>query len=248
MSTWISDRARRRLILAAVLAGLAGCDGVGLPGSAPQTARVVVDGRPMTIAGPPGFCVDPGATRDGDGAAFVLLGNCAAIAGIFRPTQPRVRAVLTATVAPAGETTTIRESLPLLDTFFRSAPGRQALSRSAAAASVQVIETLTAGDVFLIHARDSGPGLSAGLSADYWRSYFDLDGRIVSLSVLGFDAAPLGRAASLDTLAEFEAEIRRRNRGAAAGPAPGAGLGAGRGLFGLPPPRPPVPDARAGGE
>lgn len=226
MSTWISDRIAWRAAAALVPALLlAGCLGAGT-GVTRGTTLTVAD-RPVVIAGPPGFCVDPRATRATGGNAFVLLGNCAAITGSAHARQPDLQALLTATIAESDRPDTIAASGAELSDFFRSRAGRRALSRSGRAETVRVLETFQQGGAFFVHATDSSNALAPGMADDYWRVYFDLDGRIISASVLGFAANPLPRGASLSALRDFERNLRRQNpavqAAAPANPAPESG-------------------------
>ncbi|AMY71918.1 hypothetical protein AKL17_4708 [Frigidibacter mobilis] len=77
-----------------VLAGPVAAQAVS--GGAPL--RVTVDGRAIVVTGPPGYCVDRGASREGPEGAFVLLGSCAALGG-GRAVPKDVPAVLIATIA-----------------------------------------------------------------------------------------------------------------------------------------------------
>lgn len=212
-STPISEIGGRMLAGLALLA-LAGCaelDGLGLAGGpVPPEATVTVSRSAVTISGPRGFCVDPSATKDRDGQAFVLLGNCAAITRSGAAPQPRIRALLTAAVRET-EAIEVAEQAPLLEAFLRSDNGRAMLSRESDPATVDILESFQQGDVLYVHARDNSAGYAPGMSSDHWRAIFDLDGRVVSVAVLGFEANPLSRAEGLRAVREFAARIQRDN-------------------------------------
>ncbi|MGG7645301.1 hypothetical protein ACQ5SP_10890 [Rhodovulum sp. YNF3179] len=222
MSTWISERRLPTLLLCL---GLAACVPGGPFATARDSTTLTVGGNAVTVAGPGGFCIDPGATRETAESGFTLFGNCATIAGRADLPQPDLRAVLTATVSGGAGAATIAGSIDALDGYFRSTAGRRALSRTGDPATVEVLETFQNEAVFYIHARDASPGFAPGMSPDYWRAYFDLAGRIVAVSAIGFDAAPLSRAQSLAALRAFAARIRAANApeaAAATGPRPAA--------------------------
>lgn len=206
-STPISEPLRRGLAGLALLA-MAGCAEFG--GPLPEEAAITVSRDAVTIAGPRGFCVDPSATKDRDGQAFVLLGNCAAIARAAGVPQPRIRALLTAAVQET-EVIEVASQAPLLEAFLRSENGRAMLSRSSDAESVEILESFRQGDVLYVHARDESQGYAPGMSSDHWRAIFDLEGRVVSVAVLGFEAAPLSRAEGLRAVRDFAAQIQRAN-------------------------------------
>lgn len=208
--------------LAAVL--LAGCFGGGAPtgggnapavrlpvfsfGKAPDSLRVVR--RKVTIAGPPGYCIDKDATTNSAEGAFVLLGSCAAISENARQPHPRVPAVLTASVSPAGGAAGPDE-IARLEGFFKSAEGRAALSRSGRAETVQIHNVTRDQGALLIHVSDtSAEGLTAVVS-DHWRGFLDVNGHLVTVTVTAFATRPLGAEAGLDLIRAFLARIRVEN-------------------------------------
>jgi len=222
MSTWISERRLPAVFLCLGLA-VAACVPGGPFATARDSTTLTVGGTAVTVAGPEGFCIDPAATSETGDSAFALFGNCAAIAGRADMPQPELRAVLTVTVSGGEGAATIAGSIDALDGYFRSTAGRRALSRAGDPATVEVLETFQQEAVFYIHARDASPGFAPGMSPDYWRAYFDLAGRIVTVSAIGFDAAPLSRSEGLAALRGFAARIRAANippAAAATGPRP----------------------------
>ncbi|SLN35679.1 hypothetical protein PSA7680_01679 [Pseudoruegeria aquimaris] len=178
----------------------------------PAALRVRVSEPAVVIAGPAGYCVDLAASRQRDGEAFVLLGSCAAITQDARHREPAVRAVITASVSGLEAGYTIAQTLPSLERYFRSEEGRRILSRDGRAESIDVLETRTEGRVFYVRTRDLAQGAAAGGSAEYWRAFFDVDGHIVSASVLGTEAAPLSAQQGLSVLKSFVRKISRENR------------------------------------
>lgn len=204
-STRISDLWRIAGGIAA-LAILSACDG-GFGGQVQRNVTVADD--TVTIAGPRGFCVDPRATKDSDGQAFVLLGNCAVLAAGNHP-QPDYQALLTAAVRenPGG---------PISDQFFavraylNTTDGRALLSRSGDPETVRVLDTVARGDVLYIYARDTSDGYAPNMSSEHWRAVFDLQGRIVSVAVLGFESQPISKRDGLIALQDFAGIILNEN-------------------------------------
>ncbi len=100
---------------------------------------------------------------------------------------------------------------PVLDQmagFLSSVSGRAALARDGRAASVQVLQTLREGGAVFIHVRDSSDNPMGGVENEYWRGLFDVNGRLVTVSVVGFADRPLSRDTGLATLRAFYARIR----------------------------------------
>ena len=202
MSTWTSRRALRLLALVLLLAG-----GGAAAADEAATSVTVTSGK-VRIAGPAGYCADRAGSRDQGTQAFVLLASCAAIRG-----GSASGAVLTAQVLVRGLANgePMAVILPEMERFFRSPAGRQALSRSGRAATVEVVETARAGEVLYIRARDRSPMKGVAVEADYWRAVMTVKGRMVTLSVLGRADAPIAAAAKRTLLMAFVARVRRLN-------------------------------------
>lgn len=193
----------RRLAAGALALFLAGCQAVQAPGMMPVAGGAVV------VAGPSGFCVDPGASHDSARGAFVLLGSCRSISGSsFLAQAPPLRAVLTAAVSAGSGGASIAGNTARLSRFFRSRAGRAALSRSGNPETVRVLSERVHDNAFILHARDVSAFPGHAVSPDYWRALFDLNGHIVTLSVIGVPQAPFTDTAALDTLEAFIARVR----------------------------------------
>lgn len=205
MSTWIS-----RACAPLLFAGLAGCGAVDLvTRSAPE--RVAVAGDSIWVAGPPGYCIDRSASNDGAGGAFVLLGSCASLSRDASRPHPQEPGVLTVTVSEGGIAAGgLGDLLGDLEAYFQTPEGRASLSRDGRAGSVELLTTRIADGALYLHARDAG-GRARGMADDYWRALFDINGRLVTLSVNAFSATPLSVSAGFATLEAFAARIRAAN-------------------------------------
>lgn len=207
-------RFRQVALCGATVLAVAGCEelggleGLGLP--APVQTGVTVSRNEVTIVGPRGFCVYPSATRDRDGRSFVLLGNCAAIFRSPDAAQPNIHAVLTATVQETDTVRVATQGRALAD-LLRSETGRGMLSRSGDPDTVKVLDSFQRGDVLFVHASDSSAGYAPEMTPAYWRAFFDLNGRIVSVAVLGFEADPIASDVGQRTVRDFADLIRRNN-------------------------------------
>ena len=181
-------------------------------GSADVTRAIKVSDGAVVIIGPTGYCIDRAATRDGPDGAFVLFGTCAALAGSRSAGQPDKPALLTVSVLPgAPDDTTFTDSFPALTNFFRSAPGRAALSRSGDADDVTVQSVVSSGGALLLELRDLSAARGQPVEPDYWRAVLSLEGRMVTVSALGLRDRPLTSAEKRQTLETLIARIRAAN-------------------------------------
>lgn len=174
-------------------------------------SKVSVTNPGLVIAGPRGYCVDPSASTNAPDNAFVLLGSCAAIARTDAVPEPKTLAVLTATVRDNAGGYSIRQTMPVLDRYFRSDEGRKTLSRDNRAQTVQVMDTRQEGDAFFVLAKDQSRSIAPELSDSSWRAFFDVEGRIVSASVVGTRQQPISEKESLAVLKSFVKRINREN-------------------------------------
>lgn len=217
---------RATMILGLALAGLvlAGCAD-GLQGGlfarrddgprAPAEVRVMSNS--FTIAGPKGFCIDNGGTRESDDGAFAVLGSCAVISGNPHDAKPRHPAMLTASVVPT-DAALDDIALDRMAAFFSTEAGRVALARSDGAEEVSVIDLERDDGMLLVHAED---GDQAGdVTGDYWRGVFETAGQLVTVTVSGYRAAPLEAATGAGLARSFATAIRKANPEVAPEPAP----------------------------
>ncbi|MEI4471638.1 hypothetical protein [Frigidibacter sp. MR17.24] len=182
----------------------------GTPARADAPLRVSVDGRALIVTGPSGYCVDRDAAQSSEQGAVIVLGSCAALGG-GRAAPDGPPAILTAAVA-YGDRGDGGALLDQLESYFATAAGQAALSRSGDGAGLTVLESRREGDALLLRIEDSGPGGIADVAPRYWRAVLVLRGRLVTLSALSPQARPLGDAALEEVLAAFAARMAQVNR------------------------------------
>ncbi|WP_347312355.1 hypothetical protein [Defluviimonas sp. SAOS-178_SWC] len=211
MSTWISKAG----LVASVCLALGACvPGAPLLSGGTATRAIAVSGGAVVVTGPQGYCIDRSAVRDRPDAAFVLFGTCAALSGSASAGQPARPALLTAAVLPnAPEAPALAASFPVLAAFFRSAPGRAALSRSGKGEAVEVLDVTSKDDVLFLHVKDSSAATGPAVDADYWRAVLALRGRMVTLSALGLKDRPLSSSEKRRVLEALVAQMRAANAG-----------------------------------
>ncbi len=219
MSTWTFRKTLAALLPALAVAGCTdGPDvsaaGFGFSRSAPQT--IAVSNRAVVIGGPPGYCIDRSGSRLNGDSAFVVLASCASITQDAGAAAPRVPGLLTASVAKEADGAGLLAADGVLEGFLASDAGRAAMARDGRAASVQVLDMRRGDGAVLIRLRDTSQAELAGVEDVYWRGLTDLNGRLVTISVVSFAEQPLGADEGLATLRAFLARIRAETQAQAA--------------------------------
>lgn len=205
-----------RTVLACAAVALLGACVPSTFGAGRASPRITLDDG-LVLAAPRGYCVDPGTTRDRPDGAFVLFGNCAAIARDPSQPQPIFPALLSATLGPAGARPAVLDTAEV-EGFFRSEAGRAVLARSGRAADVELLAVKREGDLLLLKIRDAsggGEGLQAG--ASYWRAITGLGARLVALSVLPLEGAQISDGDQIGLLQGFAAQTRAASAAQAGG-------------------------------
>ena len=173
----------------------------------PVPDTIAVANQSVVIGGPPGYCIDKGASRLGGDTAFVLLGSCASIARNVSAGAPTIPGILTASVTRDGNTDVVGPVA--LERYILSPDGAAALARDGRAGSVEILGTLRENGAVFIQLKDTSPNDTPGLADTYWRALFNLNGRLITASVVSFSDKPLSAQAGADTLRAFLARIRR---------------------------------------
>ena len=204
-------RAGRWVMLSAALA-LAGCDGgldtlgeFNVTRSAPERIELP-DG--LVVSGTRGWCIDTRTTRTNGETSVVVLGSCAAIArNAFAP-RPEVPGVVTVSVEnEAGDV----PPTDVLQGFLSSEAGRAALARDGSADSVEILDSRRTDDLVFLHVEDRSIRPSSDAAQDYWRALFGLDGRFVTVSLVGLSDRPIDAPDGFETLAAQVDRILRAN-------------------------------------
>ncbi|MEI6098205.1 MAG: hypothetical protein WCS20_07880 [Alphaproteobacteria bacterium] len=176
--TSIAESCFRRLLprlggfLMAGLLLLASCD---LPGGV-RREITILDGQ-ITVRAPQFYCVDRQASRAGKDTAVVLIGRCAVKDHV-------AAAVVTVTVGGAASGGVMLAGAEALRQFLRSSDGRKVLSRSGRVEDVAVLQSGVVDGTLMLHLNDA-------LAGEYWRAIIGLRGRLVTVSALGPEVAPL---------------------------------------------------------
>ena len=186
-----------------------------MPGAgAASRARVNVAGEAVTIAAPPGFCVDSGSTSQSADGAFVLMSDCALLGGPGSGKAP-VGAALTASVSTAGlgGEGDAADSLEDLQDFAATAEGRAVLGRSGQPGRVRILDSQVSDGVLYVLVEDRGTlpiaGIDRAVLAGVPRGERP-DGGALRARLRGRGLRPPGRP---DQMAALAHSIRAANPG-----------------------------------
>ena len=131
----------------------------------------------MTLAAPPGYCIDPAAVQKSGDTVVAVLGRCASISTV-------TPGLLTISVGQPGSAGVMAAGGEALAAFFASTEGRRVLSRSGRAQDVQLRQAVGSKDAFVMRLTDRAVG-------DYWRAVTGIGGRLVTISATGAEGTPL---------------------------------------------------------
>ena len=193
MSTWISKVAAQSFCGAAALLALAACDLASFGG----TTRVALFDGAMTLAAPPGYCIDPAAVQTSGDTVVAVMGRCAS-------TSTVTPGLLTVSVGQPGSAGVMTAGGAALAAFFTSTEGRRVLSRNGRAQDVQVRQAIGRPDAFVMRLTDRAVG-------DYWRAVTGIGGRLVTISATGAEGAPLSPEAGRKLVEAAALALRRAN-------------------------------------
>ena len=185
--------------------------GFGLSGLRLQSRTnksVTVARGDVIVAGPDGYCVDKPGSRLIGSSAFVLLAACQSANSEKSAPAPRRAGLLTASVERRADTAI---DLPALQNFINTQDGRATLARDGQASSVNILESRRESAAVFVLLADNSQGQAPGLSKTYWRGFFSLNNRLITISVYSFEQLPLSPAQELSLLLEFLNEIRRQS-------------------------------------
>ena len=193
-----------RLLIAGLVAGLAlaACDtlptlptfGLGSEDSPPVQSMALADGR-VVVGTPEGYCIDERTSRPRRG--FVIMAGCALISG--DPRMPQTDGLITVQLGDEG-TASVGANPSALRNLLATADGAALLSPSGDPTAIEVDDLEVGGNVVYVHFRDGGPPPVSGLEQLEWRAFLDLGDRLATVTVRGFERAPISSADGLRLL------------------------------------------------
>lgn len=200
------ERGRRGAawLFAPVLLALAGCSVLPLPETGIR-AMAMFDGS-VVARSPEGYCIDSRTSRPETG--FAVMGGCAILSRLM--IMPRVEGLITVQFGAPGSATVEGAERDLV-ALLRSARGAALLSASGRPEAVLVEGIETGPGIVLVRFLDTAPPIAEGLERVEWRAFLDVAGRLTTVTVRGFERAPLDRAAGLALMSEAVSALRAAN-------------------------------------
>jgi len=159
-------------------------------------------GGAVTVRGPAGYCVDPGASAPERG--FAVLASCERTG---RGDPVRLDALITVQVGEPGSAmgpAGARELAALLE----GPEGRGLLSQGV---PVRVTEVETAADAVFVGYSEAREA-AAGPPPPLWRAFLDLGDRIATVSIRPVEGAVLSSDAERRLIGEAVGQLRAANR------------------------------------
>lgn len=164
---------------------LSACVGTVDP-SLPKAVSLLSGDKKIIISSPKGFCVDQKLANKVKGSTTVFVIDCIEIkssTGIVTTRRP-VSAILTATVIDfqSDEITDIGR----LEEILTRKPGINFLSRINTTALIKVHEIATQNRLLFFLVEQRGSNTDVKQSNYFWRVFFFIEGRIVSMTASNF--------------------------------------------------------------
>ena len=168
-----------RIVLAGATLALAGCSGL------PAAQLAMFDGDVVTV-GPNGYCADAVASRPDKG--FAIFAPCARLGASSAATA--LSAITTVQVGDSGSAIVHGDPAGFA-AVLSGDTGPKILARGSDATTVTINMVIQDGARVSVYFTDDAATAIEGMQNAEWRSFFDLDDRLVTVSVRGIDAAPL---------------------------------------------------------
>lgn len=189
---------------------LTGCDTMttALSAALPETgvrAMTLLDGS-VVAQGPDGYCIDARTSRPDTG--FAVMGGCAILSrmGIM----PRSEGLITVQFGAAGSAAVTGSEADLV-ALLRSARGAQILSSTGQPEAIFVEAIDSEDGLVFVRFQDTAPPIAEGLERTEWRAFLDIAGHLATVTVRGFERAPLDSLAGRALLGDAVGILRAAN-------------------------------------
>ena len=186
----------RLFVFGLALFGLVGCGQItgGLSDRTTLTSQGIrtlsLLGGDVRVRGPEGYCVDQAASDARSG--FAIIAGCVLLTD-NTDLAPVLDGLITVQFGDE-ETASVTEREEAFASFLDSGAGRNLLATSGDAADLVDMVSQIEGSAVLVRLEDTSLPAFAGTNGTQWRGFFDVNGRLTTVSVLSFDRAPLNQS------------------------------------------------------
>jgi len=183
----------RIFVFGLALFGLVGCEQItgGLSDRTTLTSQGIrtlsLLGGDVRVRGPEGYCVDQAASDARSG--FAVIAGCVLLTDNV-DLAPVLDGLITVQFG-GEETASVTEGEEAFASFLESDVGRNFLATSGDAADLVDMVSQVEGTAVLVRFEDTSLPDFAGTDGAQWRGFFDVKGRLTTVSVLSFERAPL---------------------------------------------------------
>ena len=177
--------------LSLILIGCAGGQEHLSPGLDPVPRAVTISSAdvPIVIAAPQGFCVDRATIDEAPQGVFMFLSDCH-IRDNGRGARTPITAILTAGISPTGLPGVeqgLKPALTALAEFLNTPVGAFSMSKSNVEGAATILQSKQSERALYLLIHDAAYNDQAGASNRFWRAFTEINGRLVSLSVTGYN-------------------------------------------------------------
>ncbi|MDC1381468.1 hypothetical protein N8315_08590 [Octadecabacter sp.] len=164
-------------------------------------------GGDVRARGPEGYCIDQGASEARRG--FSVMAGCALLSS-DAAVMPALDGLITVQFGDE-DTASVTDNEDAFAAFLESDAGRGLLAGDGDPVNLSEVSTITDRAGVLARFEDtSGPAIM-GTSGPQWRGFLDVNGRLVTISVLSFDRGALSRGEGERLLTVAMAELAEAN-------------------------------------
>ena len=201
----------KHMILVVMFLCLSGCVETVNP-SLPKAVSLQSGEKKLIIVSPMGFCVDQRLASKGKGSTTLFVIDCVEVNtsnGVVTRRRP-LSAVLTATVIDFQSPNV--KSIDSLVSLLTIKPGINFLSRGNTNALLKVHEIESKKDLLFFLIEQRGSDIDVKQSDFFWRVFFFVDGRIISMTASNFSHGTKSQKKLKKLIGEFASNTMVANR------------------------------------
>lgn len=171
--------------------------------SLPNAVSLYSGEQNIIISAPKGFCVDQRLASKGKGSTTVFVIDCVEVNtsnGVTTKRRP-VSAMLTATVIDFQNSSV--STIGSLEEILTKKPGINFLSRVNSNALLKIHQINNEKDLLFFFIEQRGSDIDVKQSDFFWRAFFFIEGRIISMTASNFSDGSKSRKKLKKLIGEF---------------------------------------------